>query len=167
MRPDDEVEVEPGSLLVAAPSLNDPNFTRTVVYIIDQRPEGTLGVVLNRPSDVAVHDVLPPWGSQVTKPQCIYIGGPVEQKTALCLAALKPGTDPSTVEVRRYNGGRTWGVERGPVSNATGFRGQVQFWLSCAILCKLCISSKYTRSMYVHTSMRCTKWATNLLSAHN
>ncbi|WP_093595148.1 YqgE/AlgH family protein [Lentzea waywayandensis] len=98
MRPDDEVEVEPGSLLVAAPSLNDPNFTRTVVYIIDQRPEGTLGVVLNRPSEVAVYDVLPPWGSHVTKPQCIHIGGPVEQKTALCLAALKLGTDPSTVE---------------------------------------------------------------------
>ncbi|WP_330271794.1 YqgE/AlgH family protein [Lentzea sp. NBC_00516] len=98
MRPDDEVEVEPGSLLVAAPSLNDPNFSRTVVYIIDQRPEGTLGVVLNRPSEVAVHDVLPPWGSHVTKPQCIYVGGPVEQKTALCLAALKVGTDPSSVE---------------------------------------------------------------------
>lgn len=96
MRPD--AEVEPGSLLVAAPSLNDPNFTRTVVYIIDQRPEGTLGVVLNRPSEVAVHDVLPPWGPHVTKPRCIYIGGPVEQKTALCLAALKAGTDPSKVE---------------------------------------------------------------------
>jgi putative transcriptional regulator len=96
VRPD--AEVEPGSLLVAAPSLNDPNFTRTVVYIIDQRPEGTLGVVLNRPSEVAVHDVLPPWGPHVTKPQCIYIGGPVEQKTALCLAALKAGTDPSEAE---------------------------------------------------------------------
>ncbi|WP_434451986.1 YqgE/AlgH family protein [Lentzea sp. E54] len=96
MRPD--AEVEPGSLLVAAPSLNDPNFMRTVVYIIDQRPEGTLGVVLNRPSEVAVHDVLPPWGTHVTKPQCIYIGGPVEPKTALCLAALTAGTDPAAVE---------------------------------------------------------------------
>ncbi|MBY8848158.1 YqgE/AlgH family protein [Saccharothrix sp. MB29] len=39
MRPD--ADVEPGSLLVAAPSLVDPNFRRTVVYVIDHRGEGT------------------------------------------------------------------------------------------------------------------------------
>ncbi|MBV8931696.1 MAG: YqgE/AlgH family protein, partial [Kutzneria sp.] len=39
-------DVEPGSLLVAAPNLLDSNFRRTVVYIIDHRGECTLGVVL-------------------------------------------------------------------------------------------------------------------------
>src|ERR1700716_319269 len=78
-------DVEPGSLLVAAPKLLDSNFRRTVVYIIDHRGEGSLGVVLNRPSEVAVHDVLPGWGPHVTRPQAVYIGGPVDQKTALCL----------------------------------------------------------------------------------
>ncbi|GLZ33047.1 UPF0301 protein [Lentzea sp. NBRC 105346] len=96
MRPD--AEVSPGSLLVAAPSLTDSNFRRTVVYVIDHRAEGTLGVVLNRPSEVAVHDVLPGWGPHATKPQAIYIGGPVEQKTALCLAALRAGLDPEDVD---------------------------------------------------------------------
>ncbi|KAA2251346.1 YqgE/AlgH family protein [Solihabitans fulvus] len=91
MRPD--ADVEPGSLLVAAPSLLDTNFRRTVVYVIDHRGEGTLGVVLNRPSEVAVHDVLPGWGPHVTRPQAVYIGGPVDQKTALCLAALRTGED--------------------------------------------------------------------------
>jgi putative transcriptional regulator len=91
VRPD--ADVEPGSLLVAAPSLLDPNFRRTVVYVIDHRGEGTLGVVLNRPSEVAVHDVLPSWGPHVTRPQAVFIGGPVEQKTALCLAAMRTGED--------------------------------------------------------------------------
>jgi putative transcriptional regulator len=93
VRPD--AEVEPGTLLVAAPSLVDSNFHRTVVYVIDHRGEGTLGVVLNRPSEVAVQDVLPAWGPHVSEPQSLFVGGPVEQKTALCLAALRTGEDTS------------------------------------------------------------------------
>ena len=95
MRPDDDVE--PGTLLVAAPSLVDPNFRRTVVYVIDHRREGTLGVVLNRPSEVAVHDVLPVWGPHVSRPKAIFVGGPVEQKTALCLGALRTGETAAAV----------------------------------------------------------------------
>jgi putative transcriptional regulator len=91
-------DVEPGSLLVAAPKLLDSNFRRTVVYIIDHRGEGSLGVVLNRPSEVAVHDVLPAWGPHVTKPQAVFVGGPVEQKTALCLATLRTGEDVGQTE---------------------------------------------------------------------
>ena len=60
--------VEAGTLLVAAPSLTDPNFARTVVFVIDHRREGTLGVILNRPSEVAVSDVLPTWGLHTTRP---------------------------------------------------------------------------------------------------
>ena len=85
--------MEPGTLLVAAPQLLDKNFRRTVVYIIHHRDEGTLGVVLNRPSEVPVHDVLPQWGPHATEPQSLFVGGPVEQRTALCLAALRTGED--------------------------------------------------------------------------
>ncbi|GAA4421335.1 YqgE/AlgH family protein [Actinokineospora soli] len=86
-----DVSVEPGTLLVAAPSLLDENFRRTVVFVIDHRGEGTLGVVLNRPSEVPVGDVLPSWGPHVTDPGSVFVGGPVEQKTALCLAAMRTG----------------------------------------------------------------------------
>ncbi len=89
--------MEPGSLLVAAPGLLDPNFRRTVVYVIEHREEGTLGVVLNRPSEVAVHDVLPSWAPHTTRPRAVFVGGPVEGRTALCLAALRPGHDPASV----------------------------------------------------------------------
>jgi putative transcriptional regulator len=92
-----DAEVEPGTLLVAAPTMGDPNFKRTVVFVIDHRDEGTLGVVLNRPSDVAVHDVLPNWGGHVAEPQAVFVGGPVEKKTALCLAALRTGETAASV----------------------------------------------------------------------
>lgn len=87
------MEVEPGTLLVAAPQLLDKNFRRTVVYVIHHRDEGTLGVVLNRPSEVSVSEVLPQWAAYASEPQSLFVGGPVEQKTAICLTALRTSAD--------------------------------------------------------------------------
>lgn len=85
-------------MLVAAPQLLDKNFRRTVVYIIHHREEGTLGVVLNRPSEVAVEDVLPGWARHATEPASLFVGGPVEQRTAICLAALRTGENVDSVQ---------------------------------------------------------------------
>ena len=85
--------VGPGSALIATPGLQDPRFRRTVVLIIDHGPLGTLGVVLNRPSDVPVCDVLPLWGPHATVPSALYLGGPLHQRAALCVAALTAGID--------------------------------------------------------------------------
>lgn len=90
--------VEAGSALVAAPGLHDPSFRRTVVLVIEHRESGTLGVVLNRPSEVPVDDVLPSWGSHATRPQSLYLGGPVEQRAALCVAALPTGVDAASLD---------------------------------------------------------------------
>ena len=89
--------VAPGSLLVAAPGLSDPNFRRTVVYVIEHRDRGTLGVVLNRPGEVSVGDVLPSWAPLATLPHAVFVGGPVESQTALCLAAVRTGEDPAAL----------------------------------------------------------------------
>ncbi len=90
--------MEAGSALVAAPALQDPNFHRTVVLVIDHGAAGTLGVVLNRPSDVAVHEVLPSWGPHATVPRALFVGGPVQQRAALCVAALPAGVDAEHTE---------------------------------------------------------------------
>ena len=50
-----------GRLLVAAPPLVDPNFDRTVVLMLEHGEDGALGIVLNRPSETALDDVLPEW----------------------------------------------------------------------------------------------------------
>jgi len=90
-------QVAPGTLLVAAPGLVDPNFRRTVVYVIEHRDQGSLGVVLNRPSEVSLRDVLPSWEPLSSRPRSVFVGGPVEAETALCLAALRPGHDPGAL----------------------------------------------------------------------
>lgn len=84
-------EVKPGSLLVAAPQLMDDNFQRTVIYIIRHEGEGTLGVVLNRPSEVEIGAVLPQWAPHATQPQSLFVGGPVDQRAAICLTTLRAG----------------------------------------------------------------------------
>ncbi|MQA60497.1 MAG: YqgE/AlgH family protein [Actinophytocola sp.] len=94
--------IEQGALLVADPNMSDPNFQRTVVYILHHSGEGSLGVVLNRPSEVPVDQVLPDWAEYVDEPGSVYFGGPVEQETPLCLAALRAGEQagvPGTISV--------------------------------------------------------------------
>ena len=92
LRPD--AGLEPGVLLVASPILGDPNFRRTVVYVLDHRTDGSVGVVLNRPSDVTLLDVLPQWFDLASAPRILFVGGPVETNAALCLAEARAGVTP-------------------------------------------------------------------------
>ena len=79
-------DVRPGSLLVAMPALTDPTFAGTVVYVLDHSDTGTIGVVLGRPSEVRIGDVLPGWSELAVEPGVFHVGGPCETDTALCLA---------------------------------------------------------------------------------
>lgn len=75
-----------GRLLVAEPTLVDPNFHRTVVYLIEHGDDGALGVVLNRPSETPVREIVPTWAPYVCDPPVVHVGGPVNPQGAICLA---------------------------------------------------------------------------------
>ncbi len=96
-------DVCPGSLLVAMPALSDPTFAGTVVYVLDHSETGTLGVVLGRPSQVEIRDVLPGWCDLAVEPGVFHVGGPCETDTALCLASA-PGAGPEDGGLRRVAG---------------------------------------------------------------
>lgn len=89
--------LRPGMLLVASPELNDPHFRRTVVYLVAHGDDGTVGVILNRPSETAVQNVLPTWASHTTRPQAVFAGGPVQTSAAMCLGVCRTGTNPREV----------------------------------------------------------------------
>lgn len=82
------MDLRPGKLLVASPLLVDPNFAETVVLLLDADDSGALGVILNRPSQVPVAEVLEPWADIVTDPDVLFRGGPVGLDGALALAIL-------------------------------------------------------------------------------
>jgi putative transcriptional regulator len=89
-------DVRAGSLLVAMPGLTDPTFAGAVVYVLDHADTGTLGVVLGRPSEVRIGDVLPGWAQLAVEPGVFHVGGPCETDTALCLATTGTGLTPDS-----------------------------------------------------------------------
>lgn len=100
----DEVELRPGTLLVAAPTLTDPNFARTLVLLIDHGVEGALGVVINRPLGLDVREVLEPWAELASTPATLFSGGPVDEQAALAVGRLDPACDEEPVGWRPFHG---------------------------------------------------------------
>jgi putative AlgH/UPF0301 family transcriptional regulator len=97
-------DVRPGALLVAMPTLSDPTFAGTVVYVLDHTDTGTLGVVLGRPSQVEIRDVLPGWCDYAVDPGVFHVGGPCETDTALCLATAPADVAGDRTGLRRVAG---------------------------------------------------------------
>ena len=79
-----------GRLLVASPSLGDPNFNRTVVLVLEHGEDGAIGVVLNRPTGTDLGDPLPGWNRLAAEPSVVFAGGPVAPEAAICLAQSWP-----------------------------------------------------------------------------
>lgn len=90
----DATPVAPGVLLVAQPEMGDPNFSETVVLVLDVDDEGALGVVINQPSALLVATVFEEWRDLVDEPEVLFRGGPVGTDGALALALLR---DPAQV----------------------------------------------------------------------
>jgi len=95
-----------GTLLLASTELLEPTFRRSVIYIVEHNDGGTLGVVLNRPSETAVYNVLPQWTDLAAKPKTMFVGGPVKRDAALCLGNLRIGVDPDGMPGLRHVAGR-------------------------------------------------------------
>ncbi|MGH2589557.1 MAG: YqgE/AlgH family protein [Actinomycetota bacterium] len=75
-----------GSLIVAGPSLWDPNFRRAVVLIGHHDDEGAVGVVLNRASEVEVAAAAPPLAGLVGLGERLFMGGPIQPQAAVVVA---------------------------------------------------------------------------------
>lgn len=88
---DEVAEGHTGRLLVAHPLMGDPNFRRTVVLIVKHGLEGALGVVLNRPSEMAAEELVGSLRGLAAAPGVVHLGGPVGASSAICLARLRAG----------------------------------------------------------------------------
>ena len=89
---------KPGLLLYATPGLADPNFAKAVILLVEHGSQGSLGIVLNRPTNQSVDTALDlkenPLGMDIP----VFWGGPV-QPTALLvlLRAARPGPRTRTI----------------------------------------------------------------------
>ena len=68
--------------LIAMPSLKDPNFFHGVTYLCEHNEEGSMGIMINRPLDIDLGEVLGQMKIANNEPaidhQSIYLGGPVQ-----------------------------------------------------------------------------------------
>lgn len=84
-----------GHALVASPYLTDPNFLRSVVYLLRHDEEGAIGLILNRPLETTVGQVLSDiTGRTIDNARPIYYGGPVDGPLML-LQACEQHSVPS------------------------------------------------------------------------
>ena len=69
--------------LIAMPSLQDPNFHRTVTYLCAHNNEGAMGIVINRPLDLNLGEVLDHMDIDVdngdVNDMMVLQGGPVQR----------------------------------------------------------------------------------------
>jgi putative transcriptional regulator len=92
-------------LLIAMPTLADPNFSHTVTLICEHTAKGALGIVLNRPLNMSLGDVFKQLslsaGDQRLCEQPVLRGGPVQQDRGFVLHPPTEGATPwdSTLEV--------------------------------------------------------------------
>ena len=78
-----------GQLLIAGPSLTDPNFWRTVVLVVEHSDDGALGLVLNRPSETTVGEAVSELEALLDLEDPLYVGGPVQPSALIVLAEFE------------------------------------------------------------------------------
>jgi putative transcriptional regulator len=83
-----------GRLVVASPTLEDPNFHRSVVFLLAADGDGALGVVLNRPSETSIDEIVPHWGLHASEPPVLFVGGPVQPNAAICVGRTELPVGP-------------------------------------------------------------------------
>lgn len=121
-----------GRLLVATPLIGDPNFERTVVYLLAHDDDGAFGIICNRATDTPVEDVVDAWSDAATAPGVLFIGGPVARESVIGLSAREdaaisipgvvvgdvatvdlhaapPSTGDAAAGVRLFAGSANWG----------------------------------------------------------
>ncbi len=86
-----------GKLLISSPVLVDPNFRRTIVLISHHDEDGAMGLVLNRPTELKVGQMVPELSELPVADELIYLGGPVQSEAFVGLAEFSPDTDAVTV----------------------------------------------------------------------
>jgi putative transcriptional regulator len=83
----------PGMFLVAKRALDDSHFGQSVVYLVEHGEGGTLGLIVNRPSDVSLSEAVPDIEDKLATVHALYYGGPVGLPMILMLVRSESATE--------------------------------------------------------------------------
>nr|WP_325253519.1 YqgE/AlgH family protein [Amylibacter sp.] len=92
-----------GKLLIAMPSMGDPRFDRSVIYICAHSDDGAMGLIVNKPAaDLKFADLLEQLDIKADRPIegiDVHYGGPVEHGRGFVLHSRDYGNEDSTLTV--------------------------------------------------------------------
>lgn len=72
-------ELAKGNFLVASRSLHDPNFVHAVILLVEYGSDGAMGIIINRPTKMALSIMLPDIESLERRTDTVWLGGPVSR----------------------------------------------------------------------------------------
>jgi putative transcriptional regulator len=98
-----------GSLLIPQAFLPDPNFSRSVVFLVEHHEAGSLGFTLNRPTDYHLEELIPEMASDAR----VWNGGPVQMETLHWLHRYPDLEDSREVIEGVYWGGQYDALKQG------------------------------------------------------
>jgi putative transcriptional regulator len=85
----EEIENLTNHFLIAMPGMTDPFFARTVTYLCQHSPEGALGIIVNRPSELTLGDIMQQMEIEMRERSMgkipVYFGGPVQPERGFVL----------------------------------------------------------------------------------
>ncbi|MFC6999691.1 YqgE/AlgH family protein [Rufibacter roseus] len=96
-------DIQNGSILISEPFLGDPNFERSVVVICQHDTDGTVGLVLNRISNLFLSDVVEV--NQQVFDMALAVGGPMQPNTLHYIHRLPNLTDAQPISTELFWGG--------------------------------------------------------------
>jgi putative transcriptional regulator len=75
--------------LIAMPGMADPFFAKTVTYLCQHNAEGALGIIINRPSELTLGDIMQQMDIKLDEAEVgkmpIFFGGPVQPERGFVL----------------------------------------------------------------------------------
>lgn len=81
----EDEDLEAGRILVADRKLRDPNFLEAVILLAKYDDEGSVGIIVNRQTDISIARVLSEWKEAKGRKEPVFLGGPVEKAALLGL----------------------------------------------------------------------------------
>lgn len=83
--PPADMRLRAGRFLVATRRIDGPFFRHSVVLLLDYSRTGALGLIVNRPTDMSLNDLLPALGDMTDRDDRVFLGGPVETQMMVFL----------------------------------------------------------------------------------
>lgn len=86
-------------LLIAMPGMHDPSFAHSLTYLCQHNAEGAMGLVVNRPANIQITDILEQLGMARPEPKAldritVLAGGPVQPDRGFVLHTPLPAQVP-------------------------------------------------------------------------